>query len=211
MKKINHKNNPTKIYLFVDGSNLYSSQFDKFGPDSYLNFSKFIKFIQNRLDINFSKIYFYASYSPQKTGSKREKLYLKNESLFYKSVKNTPKCIFFKGYRSPTSGKEKEVDVKLAVDIVDMCHLNNYSQLFLISGDADFMHALVIAQKYNKKINIICLDNRIPQRFIYKFPTYCFTDKATFLPKNKLTYINTDFLKIISTTKNPEMHASRAC
>lgn len=201
----------TTIYLFVDGSNLYSSQYEKFGPNSYLDFSKFIKFIEKKINIGFSKIYFYASYSPQKTGSTKEKKYLKNESLFYKSVKNTPNCIFFKGYRSPTSGKEKEVDVKLAVDIVDMCHLNMYSELYLISGDADFMHALVIAQKYNKIINILCLDNRIPQRFTYKYSTYCLHEKQFTKKNRKLIYIKTSFKKLINTTKNPEMHASRAC
>lgn len=82
---------------------------------------------------------------------------------------------FFKGYRSKTSGKEKEVDVKLAVDIVDFAHRNKYNQLFLFSGDADFMHAIVCARRLNKQIAILALENRIPNRLAYTYKTFVFT------------------------------------
>ena len=35
-----------KIYLFVDGSNLYGGQYELFRPKKYLNFSKFIKRVE---------------------------------------------------------------------------------------------------------------------------------------------------------------------
>ena len=84
-----------KVYLFVDGSNLYAGQYELFGPDSYLLFPRFIKQIEKHLQIRFDKILFYTSYSP-KSGcpSKKEKLYLKNEALFYRSVRQTPEVIF---------------------------------------------------------------------------------------------------------------------
>jgi len=72
-----------KTYLFIDGSNLYSGQYDLFGPKAYLNFSKLIKETEKKLQIVFDKIYFYASYSPKsKSPTEKEKLYLKNEALF---------------------------------------------------------------------------------------------------------------------------------
>ena len=116
---------------------------------------------------------FYASYSPQrKVRTSFQKLYLKNEGLFYKLVRKTPRVVFFKGYRSPASGKEKEVDVKLAVDMVNLAYRKEYDWLYLISGDADFHHALLIAQDLGKTINIIALENRLPVRFSYRFTTY---------------------------------------
>ena len=73
-----------KTYLFIDGTNLYASQFELFGPQKYLNFSKFIKEVEKKIKVKFNKIYFYASYSPKpKRLSKKQKLYLKNEALFY--------------------------------------------------------------------------------------------------------------------------------
>jgi uncharacterized LabA/DUF88 family protein len=162
-----------KNYLFIDGTNLYAGQYNLFGPDQYLDFSKFIKSMEKKLGVRFDKIYFYASYSPQpKRPTKKEKLYLKNEALFYKSVKMAPRVVFFKGYRSPTSGKEKEVDVKLAVDVVNFAHLNKYNSLYLLSGDADFIQALLVAKKVGKRVYVLCLENKFMFRALINFPVF---------------------------------------
>ncbi|EKD80061.1 MAG: hypothetical protein ACD_40C00213G0045 [uncultured bacterium] len=59
-----------KTFLFVDGSNLYGSQYELFGPDKYLDFS--------------------SSPTPTKVSIKQQK-YLKNEQYFYRSVIETNK------------------------------------------------------------------------------------------------------------------------
>ncbi|OIN89655.1 hypothetical protein COW80_04105 [Candidatus Beckwithbacteria bacterium CG22_combo_CG10-13_8_21_14_all_01_47_9] len=200
-----------KTYLFIDGSNLYAGQYNLFGPNNYLNFSKFIGQAEIALKVKFHKIYFYASYSPKpKNLNQKVKQYLKNEALFYKNVKSLTNLTFFNGYRSKTSGKEKEVDVKLAVDIVDKSHRGEFSKIFLISGDADFMHALLVAKRLHKDISIISLQNRIPYRFSYLFPTYvfCFNRINFFFDKKqkiKIIKLSRNFVK-----KIPGMHASRA-
>lgn len=164
-----------KNFLFVDGSNLYAGQYNLLGSKKYLDFSKFIICVEENLKIKFDKVYFYASYSPRpKLINANIKAYLTNESYFYKSAKLVENLIFFKGYRSPTSGKEKEVDVKIAVDIVNMAHLNKYKNLYLISGDADFLHALKVAETLGKWITILSLENRIPFRYSYLYKTYVF-------------------------------------
>lgn len=160
-------------YLFVDGSNLYGCQFALFGPKKFLSFNDLITHLEKLLKISFNKIFFYASFSPiPKNPTKKQKHYLKNEALFYKNVRKTPKVDFFKGYRSPTSGKEKEVDVKLAVDMVDMAHRNKYQKMYLISGDADFLHALFAVAKLKKGVRLICIHNKIIYKAMYYFPTY---------------------------------------
>jgi len=162
-----------KTYLFVDGSNLYAAQYELFGPKKYLNFSILIKELQEKIKVKFDKIYFYASYSPKsKKPTKKQKLYLKNEALFYRSVRKTKNTIFFKGYRSKTSGKEKEVDVKLAVDIVDFAHRNKFSSMYLFSGDADFLQALFAIKPLKKKIFVISFQNKILYRAAFFFKTY---------------------------------------
>ncbi len=162
-----------KTYLFVDGTNLYAAQYELFGPDKYLDFSKFINETEERVGVKFDQIYFYASYSPkEKKLTKKEKLYLKNEALFYRGVKKTAKTIFFKGYRSQSSGKEKEVDVKMAVDIVDLAHLGRYENLYLFSGDADFIQALEAAKRLKKKVSVLCLENKFMFRSLIGFPVF---------------------------------------
>jgi len=162
-----------KAYLFIDGTNLYAAQYELFGPDKYLDFSKLILELEKNLKIKFKKIYFYASYSPKsQKPTKKEKEYLKNEAFFYRSVRKTPRVIFFKGYRSKTSGKEKEVDIKLAVDIVEKASQGEFTILFLLSGDADFMEALFAARRLGRKVRVLCVENKIMYKAFYFFKTY---------------------------------------
>jgi uncharacterized LabA/DUF88 family protein len=176
-----------KAYLFIDGTNLYAAQYELFGPQKYLDFVKFIREIEKEIKVDFDKIYFYASYSPKpKKPTKKEKLYLKNEALFYRSVKKTKKnVIFFKGYRSKTSGKEKEVDVKLAVDITDFAHRRMFNHLFLLSGDADFMSALEKIKLLKINTEILCMENKIMFKGVlfYKTTIISFTGRKIFLKK----------------------------
>lgn len=175
----------SKTFLFVDGTNLYAGQYELFGPGKYLDFSLFVKEIENKLKISFDKIYFYASYSPKPTNLiNKQKLYLKNEALFYRSVRQIKKVIFFTGYRSKTSGKEKEVDVKLAVDIVDFAHRNYYDKIYLMSGDADFMQALFAARRLGKRIGVLCLENKIIFKSLVFFDTFIIILKKTPIFRN---------------------------
>lgn len=162
-------------YLFIDGTNLYSAQFDLFGPNRYLNFSSFIKIIENILKTKFDKIFFYASYTPNRPDfSLREKQFAINEFRFYQSVKLTNNLIFFKGYRSKTSGKEKEVDVKLAVDLVGFGLLNKFNKAYVFTGDADFLQAIFFLKKFrpNKQIELLCLCNRIMYKGLFYLPSH---------------------------------------
>lgn len=134
-----------KTYLFVDGTNLYAAQYELFGPEKYLDFNLLARELEKQLKAQFNKIYFYASYSPRSRRlTKKQKAYLKNEGLFYQSVRKTRRTTFFKGYRSKTSGKEKEVDVKLSVDIVDFAHRDRYDSVYLFSGAAFFFRTYIV-------------------------------------------------------------------
>lgn len=190
-----------KPFLFIDGSNLYAAQYELFGPSRYLYLPDFIRDIENTLHITLSQIYFYASYSPRSENpTHKEKLYLKNEFFFYRSVKSIQKLIFFKGYRSPTSGKEKEVDVKLSVDIVDFAHLKKYQKMFLLTGDADFMEALKIPSNLGIETAVLCMENKIMFKAIlfYKMFILRFTDKIITFSKirKKPIFLNLDKAKL---------------
>jgi len=163
-------------YLFVDGSNLYGSQYELFGPDKFLVFSRYVQELELALKTTFVKIYFYASYSPTPSRpTDKQKRYLRNEQYFYRSVIDTPRTIFFKGYRSLTSGKEKEVDVALAADIVDFAHRRKFSHMVLHSGDADFMAALEKVRKLKLPVSVVCMENNVMYRSIIHYPTTIIT------------------------------------
>lgn len=169
-------------YLFVDGSNLYAGQYELFGPKKYLDFSKYIKSVENSLKIKFEKIYFYASYSPRpKKITKTVENFLKNEGLFYGSAKKMKNLIFYKGHRSLTSGKEKAVDVALASDLVRFSCEEKFKYGYLMTGDADFQHCLEIASEKGRVIQLISIENRVPHRLSILYQTYIFWQKS--IPK----------------------------
>ena len=190
-----------KTYLFIDGSNLYGSQFKLFGPNNYLDFLEFIKSLEEQVKVKFNKIYFYASYSPKSSNpNKKEKEYLRNEALFYRSVKElAPRLEFFKGYRSRTSHKEKEVDVKLTADFISFAFLNRFDTAYLMTGDADFLQAIFNIQKYHnrKKIYLLCMENNIMYKGAHYFKTFVLKFK-----NNKLEFH--DGKKIVLLTMNSE-------
>ena len=169
-------------FLFIDGSNLYAGQYELFGPDKYLNFLKFIYQIESTLSLHFDTIFFYASYSPRPEVLSLEiKKYLTNEALFYKGVRELSNLVFFKGYRSPTSGKEKEVDVKLTVDLMRNAYENKFDCVYLMTGDADFLQVLLAIIDLKKDINLLCINNKIMFKGSYYFKTFI----INFLPQEK--------------------------
>lgn len=186
-----------KTYLFIDGTNLYAAQYELFGPKKYLSFSGFIKEVEKKIGARFNKIYFYASYSPKpEKPTKKQKLYLKNEALFYRNVKRTKNTVFFRGYRSKTSGKEKEVDVKLTADIISFGFLDEYNFAYLFTGDADFLQALFTVRRFcpKKKLNLVCLENKIMYQGLFFFKTLILVFKKH--PKFKRRFKHVRFLKL---------------
>lgn len=147
--------------LFVDGTNLLIAQEELFGPTHYLSFSSLFQYLNTKFGID--KCYFYASFNPEppKTDISRFAQY-KRELAFFNNVKNEKSVQFKKGHRSPTSGKEKGVDVKLAVDITTLACENAYDEGYLVTGDADFEYAVQKVKEYGKEINLICLPTKIP-------------------------------------------------
>lgn len=168
--------------LFVDGSNLYSAQYKLFGPDKYLLFPKFIEQIERMTQRSYRNIFFYASYTPRgEAQTDAQKAFSKNEYLFYKSAKKDPRVVFFTGYRSPTSGKEKEVDVKITADMVSKALMGEITSIHLLTGDADFLQSLETIKQYKPDfpMRLICIENRPLYKGLYAYPSdiFRFTDK----------------------------------
>lgn len=148
-----------KTYLYIDGTNLFAGQYDLFGPRETLDFLSLIKEIKKLFPIK--KIYFYASYIG-KVNLKDKKLrdLVEAESRFFNQVKEIKGLYFYKGHRSPTSGKEKGVDVHLAVDIVKHAFRKEYKHMVIMTGDADLVYPLEVAKELGCSIHAVFLPNR---------------------------------------------------
>lgn len=158
-----------KTNLYIDGTNLFAGQNELFGPNKYLSFSFLIQEIKKLIPVD--NIFFYASYMNQKNRTKltedRKKLIVA-EALFYREVRNTKDVTFYRGHRSPTSGKEKGVDVHLSVDIVKDIFLGNCNQVVIMTGDADLIYPLEIVKTLKNPTYAIFLPNRFSLEMAYK-------------------------------------------
>src|SRR3989338_10262224 len=158
-----------KTYLYIDGTNLFAGQNELFGPNKHLSFSFLIKKIKKLIPVDI--IFFYASYMNQKNRTKltedRKKL-IAAEALFYREVRNTKSVTFYRGHRSPTSGKEKGVDVHLSVDIVKDIFLGNCNHIVIMTGDADLIYPLEIVKMLKIPTHAIFLPNRFSLEMAYK-------------------------------------------
>jgi len=158
-----------KTHLYIDGTNLFAGQNELFGPNKHLSFSFLIQEIKKLAPLD--DIFFYASYMNQKNRTRltedRKKL-IAAEALFYREVRNSKDVTFYRGHRSPTSGKEKGVDVHLSVDIVKDIFLGNCNQIVIMTGDADLIYPLEIVKMLKIPTHAIFLPNRFSLEMAYK-------------------------------------------
>lgn len=145
-----------KTNLYIDGTNLFVGLIDLFGLKNLPKFSSILKEINKIVKVD--QIFFYASYTPP--SNKKYKNSIITEAKFYKQVIETPDLIFYKGHRSLTSGKEKGVDVHLAVDIIKHGFENKYQQMIIFTGDADLCYPLEIVKEFGKSTFAVFLPNR---------------------------------------------------
>ena len=156
-----------KTFLYIDGTNLFAGQNELFGPKKYLSFKFLITEINELIKID--QIYFYASYMNKKNHmTPRLKDLIAAEALFYREALHTKNVTFYKGHRSPTTGKEKGVDVHLSVDIVKDIFLKRCNLVAIMTGDADLIYPLEVVKLLKIPTYAIFLPNRFSLEMAYK-------------------------------------------
>lgn len=147
-----------KTYLYIDGTNLFAGQNELFGPKKFLPFTALLKEINHLFRVDRS--YFYCSYMVPRNRSRQETILISNEAQFYRQARGTSGVVFYKGHRSPASGKEKGVDVHLAVDIVRHAFQKECRRAVILTGDADLVYPLEIAKNLGLSVHALFLPNR---------------------------------------------------
>ncbi len=190
------KSKRKKTYLYVDGTNLFAGQIDLFGYSVYLPFSYILKDINKIIRID--KVNFYASYMVKvnlRRNPQRRRL-VKIEDLFYRWTKKIPGLIFYRGHRSPTSGREKGVDVHLAVDLIKDGLMGKFERAVIMTGDSDLIYPIEIIRSLGIPVHSIFIPSRFSLEIAFK------TDSATVLNyRNKFKPVNRrlpDRLKIVN-------------
>lgn len=158
-KKLKKTRKSKRVHLYVDGTNLFAGQNELFGPKKYVPFPLLLRAVRRFYPV--SQIHFYASYMIAANWKKPgRKEIVAAEGKFYHSVRETKKLDFYRGHRSPSSGREKGVDVHLAVDLVRDALTHVYDEAVIWSGDADLSYAVEIVRTLHIPVHAVFLPNR---------------------------------------------------
>ena len=169
-----------KLIIFVDGSNLYHSLVETGFKPGKVDYHKLFEKISN---IKNPIVRFYiAALTKDFTEKERssQQTFFSNlrknpnlsihfgklqktrntvfqQTLVIKSLGFCNKCLEKAGLLlsafSPSSFKEKGVDVKIAIDLVIMAEKNEFNTAILLSGDTDLVPAVEHSTKNKKVIN----------------------------------------------------------
>lgn len=152
--------------LFIDGSNLYGGMTALLPAGSYFDFADLAAIIQRLLPVQ--EIQFYGTYmrdSLEKPVDQR--LLVHAQKAFFDSAKNTEAVMFHEGHFCG-SGKEKGVDVRLAVDMVYGAAHGLFDEAVIMTGDADLTYAVEVTRRAGLPVHLLALASRFPLAISYK-------------------------------------------
>lgn len=138
-----------RVYIFVDGSNLYKAVRQMFGAGR-LDLEKLARFLTKTRKL--VRVHYYSSPFPRQ----RDAEIAKNQQRFYEAVRRMPGFKLLLGRLEDHDGTlvEKGVDVRIAVDMLRMAHGNAYDTAILVSSDGDFVGAVEAIQELGKQVEV---------------------------------------------------------
>lgn len=185
---------------------------DLLKPGEYFEFTPLLAAIEQ--DLKVEEVRFYATYMrTDSLHSPAEQLMVQAQKKFFDSAKNHPKVIFYEGHFSG-SGKEKGVDVRLAVDMVYLAATGAFSEAVIMTGDADLTYAVEMVRAIGLPVHLSAFGSRFPlaisfkanKRFVFDWRGF-FTEKALPTYRKPPRYLTvrdvTDKLPILDT-KRPD-------
>ncbi len=145
-----------RIMIFIDHNNLfyeYKRQGIKF------QYIPLIKILSQERPITKIFTYMGTEYLRERSRViKREKFFqfLKRNGIIAKKIPLIEK--------PGGKQKEKEVDISLAIDMLDFTFQDKFDRAILVSGDGDFRPVIKRIQSYNKEIEIWSFRNALSSR-----------------------------------------------
>ncbi len=146
------RDNPQRVMIFIDGSNLYHS-LKNFFKRVDIDIGKLCgKLLDKRRLI---RIYYYNA----KVGRNEEPDRYRDQQAFFASVNSIPYCELRLGrlvYNNwpNTPPYEKGVDIQLATDMITHSYKGNYDVAVLLASDTDYVGALQAVKDNGKNVEV---------------------------------------------------------
>jgi len=138
-----------RVIVFIDGSNFYHSLKSGFGS-AKIDFSLLINhLVGNR---HLVRVYYYNATLHPTQGEQQ----VKSQQSFLNAVRSLPYFEVRLGRLEPRGNTyvEKGVDVRLAVEMLKFAVAGIYDTAILVSGDADFSHAVQAVKDLGKHVEL---------------------------------------------------------
>ena len=163
-------NKEERVYVYIDGSNLYYNL--KRNNCSSVNFD-FKAFIDSFVgDRRLEGVRYYIGHVIKKRGDlKRERLYWFQKELFCRLRVAEFHIVKGRIRRIGNVFTEKGVDVRIAIDLVEGAYENHYDKALLVSSDGDLAPAIDMVRRKNKAVEIVSFKDN---------PSYSLIQKANY-------------------------------
>jgi len=136
--------------IFIDGSNFYHGLRINLG-DRKIDLQKLANALCNRVGKRkLIRVYFYTALLKEEDGVEK----YKDQQRFLTTVRSFPyfDLKFGRLERRGDTHIEKGVDVKIAVDMLELAYLDAYDTAILVSGDGDYVAAVEAIKRHGKHI-----------------------------------------------------------
>ncbi len=189
-KQVKDKNKE-RVIIFLDGSNFYHRLKD---PELDLrqllgfDYKRFAQWLAHRRPI-VDCIYYVGLVRKEPGNPKSEELVRNQQRLFAFLQKQDWKIKTGYMMKHDKDYKEKGVDVKLAVDILDMAYQDKYNTAIIVSSDTDLIPGIIRAKELGKKIEYIGFSHKpsfAMQRYANLSRLLSKIELEQFLPKTLL-------------------------
>lgn len=155
-----------RVMVFIDGSNLFFTMIDKH-CSAGLDYGKFVR----KLDRKLIRAYYYDAPLIQSDNQQR----YRKQQKFFNALSRTDYLEL--RYGRFERGRQKGVDVKIAVDMIDKAVQKVYDTAILVSGDSDLVPAVNLVKDIGAHVEVAFFDEcyhlkQVADRMIVLHPGY---------------------------------------
>ncbi len=133
--------------LFIDGSNVHATALNT-SPRFFLDYNLLHQYFASRY--NLIRAYYYTALSPNSTVQSLTNFLEYNQ---YALVEKPTKEWYDPSTK--TTKVKGNMDIEIAVDMIDFAESMHLDRVFLFSGDGDFVHAIRKLQRMGVRVTVV--------------------------------------------------------
>ncbi|MFA5821236.1 MAG: NYN domain-containing protein [Candidatus Gracilibacteria bacterium] len=201
-----------RVYLYIDGGNLYYNLKENGCGSMEFNFKKFVEELVGERKLE--GVRYYIGQIRPIDGDEKSQILHRHQQILFEKLK-TAGFYIIRGHIRQI-GKiftEKGVDVRIGIDLVEGAYEDRYDRAILISSDGDLAPAVEMVIRKGKKVEIVGFEHKPSYSLIQKTNTYHSIKKSDlekFVPQKKSNIIpkktSPNLAKLLAKVNKKNIH-----